>query len=155
MWSSLKVLIIRKLGGYPDIESLLEPLDLKTRYEILTRAVRRHFNTISDEDILRVHESGAWFFEDKPLAEAEKSLLIAEAKQFLSTKLWQVLCADVKWQANRKMYLLAQNEVQIAAGKLWVYTLDCFKTRLESVRKGTAIFNTGHRQANKPDAIKS
>ena len=156
MWSSLKEWIIRRLGGYPDLESLFEPVDLKTRYEILTRAVRRHFNTISSEDILRVHESGAWLFQGKPLSEGEKSLLIAEAKQLLNTQLWQILCADVKWQANRKMFLLAQNKVQIAAGKLWLYILDCFATRLNSLSKGSALFNikaTG--QANKPDAIKS
>ncbi len=138
----MKNWVIRKLGGYYDQESFLASLDPSTRDEILTQAVKKLFNTLDADDILREGENGQWFLEDKPLATAQQQLLAAEATQFLSTKLWPVLCADVKYQANKQMYLLAEDKVQITAGKLWQFTLDCFKTRLESLSKGRAIFNS-------------
>lgn len=134
--------LIKKLGGFTDIEDYLDTIDsFEQRNKILTRAVKRLYSTISDDDILKEHESGQWLFMGKPINEQEKQLLIAETKQLLNSKLWKVLQVDVKYQANKKMYLLAEDALQITAGKLWLYTLDCFDTRLKSLEKGTGYFN--------------
>ena len=115
-------------------------IDFLDRDVILTEAVSRLFNTIGSKDILR-EENGQWFLEDKPIGDAKKKQLQAEAMQFLSTGLWKVLQTDVKHQANKKMFTESMSEANITAGKLWTYTLDCFRTRLESMNKGSGIFN--------------
>ena len=108
---------------------------------ILTLLVKRLFNTIGSEDILTEDVNGNWTIGGKVINDVNKKLLQAEAKQLLSSKLWSVLQTDVKHQANKKMFEKAENALDITAGKLWVYTLDCFKTRLESLMNESGYFN--------------
>lgn len=150
MWQLIKTTLITVLGGFTDTDSFIRSItDPKQRRYVLTLAVKRLFTTISGEDILKQHETGQWMFQQKPISEQEKKLLIAEATAFINTKLWQVLQADIQYQANRMMFLLSENDDQITAGKLWLYTLDGFKTRLESITEQSAEFNT----FNKPKQI--
>ena len=141
----MKNWLIEKLGGFADIDSAIEAIkekDGKEKYRILSLAVKNLFNTISSEDILKENEYGQWRFQDKLLQDEEKKLLIEETKQFLNTRLWKVLQKDVEYQANKKMFILAENEIQVAAGKLFLYALDAFRTRLASIQKGSGTFNS-------------
>ena len=123
----MKNWLIKFLGGYP-------------ADTILTEAVKELFNTIGVDDILR-QEGNDWFIGKNKLNDGDKQLLIAEANQFLITKLWQVLQNDIRYQANRAMFEKAKSENDIVAGKLWLYTLDTIKTRLESLSKEVGRFN--------------
>ena len=78
---------------------------------------------------------------DYELTEADKNLLIAEAMQLVKTKLWKVLETDIKYQVNRKIYLLATTEIDLITGKIWAYTFDAFRTRLKSLAKQEGTFN--------------
>lgn len=130
--------IIEKLGGYPDIDSAIEAVreaDSEEKYAILTLAVKRLFNTIGPEDIFKIHESGKWMYRGRPLREEEVKLLKSEAMQFQASKLWEMLQLELKYQANRKMYVSSENELDIVAGKLWVYTTDAISSRLKSMLK--------------------
>lgn len=141
----LRLWIIEKLGGYPDIDSAIDAIRDKQaaeKYRILTLAVKKLFNTIDADDILRVADTGEWTYKGRVLSKGERDMLIAEATQFQSMKLWDVLQDDIRYQANRKMFILSRNEVDMIAGKLWYFTLDAIKTRLESMKKGSAIFNS-------------
>src|SRR3990167_6891150 len=111
-----------------------------TKEEKLTKEVKHLFNTIGAEDILR-DENGIWYLEDKPLNEGQKKLLISEANVFTKTLLWKVLQDDVRWQANQAMFLKAKSIEDLVAGKLFLYVLDCFETRLKSMANGKGIFN--------------
>lgn len=145
MFGSLKSWLVYKLGGYIDIDDYLESIanDPKQKHYILTRAVKLLYNTIDSEDILQEDEKGHWRFKGKPMTDAEKNILIAEAATFLGSRLWEVLQADAKYQANRKTFLLAHDDASITAGKLWHYTFDVFRNRLKRMLKG---------QGNTPDA---
>lgn len=138
--------LIEKLGGYPDIASAIEAIkekDYKERYKILTLAVQKLFNTIGADDILQVQEgTGQWIFKGKALTDGEKSLLIAEANQFLGSKLWNILKADIEYQANKKMFRESESTEHLTAGKFWLFTLDAFKTRLKSMQSGSGLFNS-------------
>lgn len=139
----MKKWFIEKLGGFTDIDEAIDSVtDVTEKRRILSRAVKTLYNVVGADDILRVHDSGQWMLAGKPLSEGQKKVLIVEATHFLETDLWKVLQADVKWQANRRMYLLAKDEMDVIAGKLWTYTLDAFKTRLESMREGKGVFNS-------------
>jgi len=125
-----------------DVDEFINNLDKTERNKILTYAVKKLFNTIDADDILRENEFGQWSIEGKPINDTTKNLLIAEAKGLLKSKLWEVLTNDIKYQANKKMFLLAQNEEQLTAGKMFLYALDCINTRLKSMDKETGNFNS-------------
>jgi len=135
----MKNWIIVKLGGYTDLDSFLESQDKLDRRYILTLLVKRLYNTIDSEDILKENDLGQWMMMGKSVTDVDKQLMIAEATQFQKTKLWEVLQKDIKYQANRKMYLLARDEMSITAGKLWIYILDSINTRLSNMSKGKGI----------------
>lgn len=141
---NLRLTLIEILGGYPDAESAIDAVDdMAMRRRLLTLAVRRLFNTIGPDDILKVHDDKrTWLFKGKPLLEVEQNLLIAEAKTFLNSKLWQIFEADICWQANRKTFLLAKDDLDMIAGKSILYTLDIMKTRLKSMESGFPVFNS-------------
>lgn len=124
----MKNKLIKLLGGY-------------TKDEVLTRAVKKLYNTIGSEDILR-EEMGQWTINGKPINDAIKKLLVSEAQIFLKSRLWQVLQTDIKYRANKVMFEKAQTEQDLIAGKLWLYTIDSIKTRLESLVKGSGRFNS-------------
>ena len=111
------------------------------REKVLTQSVSKLYNTIGPEDILR-EEKGQMIVGDKILSQDEKKLLMSEATQFLATRLWKVLQADVKYQANKKMYLESKSLDDMVFGKMWTYTLDAIRTRLESLSKGSGHFNS-------------
>ncbi len=135
--------LIEKLGGFPDVNAALDSIkDSKDKYAILTTAVKRLFNTVGPEDILKENSSGQMMYEGKIMTVGEKVLIMAEAKQLIESRLWKILQDDIKYQANRKMFILAENEMQLAAGKFWLYTLDAIKTRLSSLTKGSGHYNT-------------
>lgn len=143
MIRSLKVRIIRWLGGYVTVDEAISSIwDKDEKNKILTQAVRRLFNTIGAEDILRANITGEWMHKGKILPDSQKNLLMAEAKNFTESLLWSILQDDVKYQANRKMYLTGKTEMDLVAGKLWTFTLDAMKTRLQSMNKGSGMFNS-------------
>ena len=138
----IKQFFVKLLGGFTEIEDYLEKIpETKERHKVLTLAVKHLFNTIDSDDILRV-KGKTWLCGDRTLSEAEKALLISEAAILLNSKLWEVLKLDIKYQANRAMYVEGDKLEDLVAGKLWLYTFDSLKTRLESLAKGSALFNT-------------
>lgn len=138
----LRLRFIEWLGGYPNAEEAIEAVEsLEEKHRLLTLAVKRHFNTIGPEEILRVHPDGHWLFMGKSLSEAEKGILIAQATQLRESKLWAILRADVNWQANRKALLKAVTDLDIIAWKLWYHILYCVDTRLKSMEKGRGMVN--------------
>lgn len=137
-----KAWIIRRLGGYVDINDLVDQeADQETRREILTRAVRKHFNTISADDILKETTEG-WRFEGEPLPDHQQKLLISESEQIINSLAWKVITADVKYLANKKMFLTAANLQDVDNGKFWLYILDMLRTRLQSLSKGRGVYNS-------------
>lgn len=135
--------LIEKLGGYPDVDSALESItDAGEKTRILTLAVKRLFNTIGPEDILKLNKAGEWMFQGKVLSQGRKDLLIAEAKSLLGMSLWKVLQDDIKYQANKRMFIKAKDEAEMTFGKMWLYTLDALATRLASLEKSSAVYNS-------------
>lgn len=135
----LRLWLIKKLKGFSSVEEAIDSIeDAKMRNYILTRAVKRLFNTIDADDILKAGAGGQWLIEGNLMPQGKKDLLIAEAKNFLSSDLWKALRLDIKYQANRRMYMLSKTENDLIAGKLWLFTLDAIRNRLERMEKGSA-----------------
>lgn len=142
MW--LRKLIFDWLGGYATIEDAIEAIrkkELKERRDILTMAVKKIFNTIGPDDILKPMPGGQWMFEGRPLTKAQVDLIMLEATQLDTMLLWKILKKDILYNANKKMYLLAENDMQVVTAKFWLYTFDVMNTRLKSIAKGSPVFN--------------
>ncbi len=135
--------LIRTLGGYPDIHSAIDDIKTKDdRHKILSLAVKKLFNTIGPDDILKETQTGEWKYAGKMLTQGQKDLIVAQATQFMESFLWKVLQDDVSYQANRKMFSTSVTDEQLVNGKFWVYTLDTFRTRLGSLKKQRGSFST-------------
>ncbi len=137
--------LIKRLGGYASIQDAIDAIQekgLEERKVILTLAVRRLYNTIGPDDILKETPEGQWILEGKAMSDGMKKLLIAEASQFETTTLWKVLQKDIQYQSNRRMFLIGKSEIDIIVGKVWLYSFDAIKTRLRSLAKGKGTFNT-------------
>ena len=136
--------LITKLGGYPDIHTAIKAIKAKDspeKYDILALAVRRLYNTIGPDDILSQNKDGEWKSEGKILTDGQKKVLISEAQTIINTFAWKILQADVKYKANKMMYMTAVSASDIASGKLWTLTLDTINTRLKSLAAGSGHFN--------------
>ena len=136
--------LIKKLGGYPDIDAAIGAIkakDGREKYDILNLAVRKLFNTLCPDDILSENSSGQWMYEGKILTPAQVKILQQEVNEIINKFTWKVLVADVKYKANKMMYRTAITESQLASGKLWLYTIDTINTRLKSITEGTGHFN--------------
>lgn len=141
MWTKIKTYIIETCGGFVTVQDALNSIeDEKDKAALLTLTVKRLYNTINADDILQEKE-GVWFVKGKAITDGEKKQLIDEARMLQNMRLWSVLCDDVKYQANRRMFLEAENDLQLTAGKLWTFTLDAFETRIRSLVKGSGFFN--------------
>lgn len=141
MWW-LKHKIIEFLGGYVSAEDAINAIEkYEERRLVLTYAVKRLFNTIGPDDILKENEYGQWSVGGKVISDDRKKQLIKEANDLQQTYLWDIIQLDLQWQPNRKMYILATSDLEITAGKLWQYTVDCINTRLKSMVNGSGSFN--------------
>lgn len=146
MWQIIKTKIIKALGGFYSLDDALNTIqekELEDRKKILTLAVRRLYNTIGPDDILKEDSLGQWSLEGKVMSDGTKKLLIAEANQLETMTLWKVLQKDVQYQSNRRMFLIGKTETDIIVGKVWLYSFDAIKTRLRSIAKGKGSFNSG------------
>lgn len=143
--------LIEKLGGYADLEVALRAvpkedvvayaiditreMPLPGRQEWLTLAVRRLFNTIGPDDIFKIQKDGTWTWKGKAMREDMVDKLKAEAGVWEQSFLWMVLQAELKYQANRRMFTTSVGDMDLTAGKLLVYYIDVVKTKVEEIVK--------------------
>ena len=120
---------------------VLKLLSRLFKKELLQLAVQDLFNTIGKDDILQ-EKSGEWYLAGKPLIKGRKEIIIAEAHTWINSKLWEVLRRDIQYQANKLMFEKSKTELDLISGKLWLYTLDVIKTRIESLAQEKGNFIT-------------
>lgn len=130
--------IIRALGGYASLDEAIGAMRLEKNSEqrrtLLTMAVRRLFNTVGPEDILKTDKtSGQWTYAGKPVSKEEQAVLQEQARGMLDSRLWKVLQTDLKYQANKRMYTESVDVSDIVAGKLLAFYIDIIHTRLKKL----------------------
>lgn len=127
--------LIRALGGYSSLDEAIEAIRSKDgaeRRRLLTLAVRRLYNTIGPDDILKIDTaSGLWMYEGKQIGKEEMYVLKEQAKGLLESRLWKILQADLKYQANKRMFVESVDVIDITAGKLLTFYIDIIHTRLK------------------------
>lgn len=116
------------------IKKLLRLLDDKEKHEILTEAVTELYNTISDNDIFK-QVGDKWTYLGKEMNDGQKRQLIIEAKQLKLMRVWNLLQREIKYLSNKKMFEKSLTEHDLIAGKLWLFTLDCFESKINQIIK--------------------
>lgn len=136
--SRFRRLLIQWLGGFADFNEALTHLkqsdDIASKNALITEAVKKLFNTIGPDDILRANERGEWIFMGKPLTPADVLSLKEEAKLMRGMKLWRVLKMDIRYQLNKKMFEESRITEDLLWGKLITYHDDIIRTRLQNLK---------------------
>ena len=115
------------------IERIKNIEDTQKKYEILTLAVKKLFNTVNSDDILRQTSTGEWFCEGKSLTQLEVNSLKREAVSILNTRFFTVLDKEVKYHTNRRMRE-ATTILELEGAKCLEFVWDILKTRLKAMK---------------------
>ena len=102
------------------------------RERILTIKVSHLYNTVGEDDILK-RIGTSWTVAGKPITAQRYQQLANEADVFLNSQLWEYLKKDIQYRANEKMFIKSKSEMDLVAGKLWLYTLDTIETKLKNL----------------------
>lgn len=132
----MKKWVIHKLGGFVSVDDFIgkvNKLSYQEKHKILTRAVKKSFNTVCSDDILKVADNGKWLYEGRELTEIEVQHLKETAENFKNSRLYKVLDKELKYQSNRRMFIDSQNVNDLVAGKLLLFLWDVVKTRLKRI----------------------
>lgn len=119
---------------------LLSNIDYLDKHLVLTEAVKDLFNTISADDIL-TEKGSTWLFKGKEIPGPVVQVLTDQASAFKQSKLWEILKTDIQYQSNKKTFLTSQTEVDLIAGKLYLYVLDSIESRLSGMSSRKAKLN--------------
>jgi hypothetical protein len=92
------------------------------------------FNTITEEDILRV-EGGVWYYKNKPLTPGQVEALRNQATVFYKSDLWKILKDELQWRAQSKGMEKATSVEDIIGSKMLQYLVDVIDTRLKAMVK--------------------
>ena len=130
----LKEFIIKKLGGFPTLDDAINHIkninDENRKRAILSEAVKKLYNAICAEDILKQMPDGKWLFQGKPLTDGEIVSLKEQATELRGMRLWQVIKMDIRYQLGKKMFEEAKVQDDILWGQLILYLDDIIRTRL-------------------------
>ena len=93
------------------------------------------FNTIDEDDILRVNEQGRMTFKRKVLTEEQEEIIKADAVRFKESQIWYFLRQEVKFQASQRLILKSVTPQDIVASKVLVYLLKVMTDKVNSLAK--------------------
>lgn len=137
MLESLRRALILWLGGFADIDSAIrhikETQDADRKALILAEAVKRLYNAIGPEDILRQVEGGQWTYKGKPITGTELTHLKREAATLREMSIWKVIRTDIRYQLGKKMFEEARVKDDLVWGQLLVFLDDIIRARLKSM----------------------
>ncbi len=105
--------------------------DLKR--EILTESVKKLYNAISADDILRQQQDGTWLFQGKPLTGVEVTQLREEATMLRGMKFWYVIKQDIRYQLGKKMFEEARVKEDLVWGQLLLFLDDIIRNRIKKM----------------------
>jgi hypothetical protein len=97
------------------------------------------FNTISEDDILRIERSGSptksdvWHYKGDALQQAQVDLLKKQASSFINSELWKILSTELRYQALQKGLVKSQTAEDMIASKVLLYLTDVIDSKLKSM----------------------
>jgi len=96
--------------------------------------VKRLFNAIEVDDVLRIKGDDI-YCKGRKIPDDRKSEVLSDANRLVKSKLWQYLCSDARYQANKKMYYQSQKFEDVMFGKAALWTIYVLEERLRDFVK--------------------
>lgn len=90
------------------------------------------FNTVTSEDILRIKAPNVWEHRGSELTEGQVNALRHEAESFKDSGLWQILRAELLWQAKLG-YSKSKGEADLVAVKVLEHLVRTIDEKLEKM----------------------
>lgn len=97
------------------------------------------FNTISEDDLLRIERSGnptkpdVWHYKNNPLPQGSVDLLKKQSEHFVNSELWKILRDELRWHAHQKGLVKSSTAEDIIASKIMLYVIDVIDSKLKSM----------------------
>lgn len=95
--------------------------------------VKDLFNTISDDNILKIVSEKEVYYRKKLLNAEQLGTIKQEAKDFSGSLIWKLIKNEAKYSANLRMYEKGISDEDILAGKLVLYTIEIFDRKLNDI----------------------
>lgn len=101
--------------------------------------VKDVFNTITEDDILRIErtetplQKDKWFYKGQQLPPANVELLQTQAQSLKESELWKLLKHELLWHAQEKGLYKSQTPEDQIASKLLIYFTDIIDSKLNSM----------------------
>lgn len=95
--------------------------------------IKEVFNTITEEDILKIKATNVWEHKGKKLSEGQIQALKQQAKNLLESPLWLILKAELLWLAHDRGYVKSKTESDQIAGKMLEYLTDVLESKLKNM----------------------
>lgn len=122
---------LAELGGW----LLNRYADHIQKQRILTECVKKHFNTVSAEDILHENADGTISFKGEKLDGSIKKELGVQARVLEDMFVWKVIREDVLYTVNRRMYDGAAEIQDMISAKVAVWLFkEVIERRLKKLK---------------------
>lgn len=92
------------------------------------------FNTIEEKDILRI-EGKDIIYHDNILTDAEKKSIISQADTIKKLEIWNLLCDEMKYLSNKKMYYDSKTNEDMLFAKAILWTIDVLEKKVTNLSK--------------------
>lgn len=104
------------------------------RAKLVNLLVRKLFNTITADDILKL-ENQNMFLKGKRLTTEQITELKENAERFADSVVWKLLSDDIKYHANYLMYEKSKDYQDMMFGKAILYVVDIINKRLKWISR--------------------
>lgn len=95
--------------------------------------VHHLFNAIDEDDILRTLPRGGIMCEGRVLKTEEIERVRHDANEWADSFLWKMLVKELKFQANRRMFVKSQTPDDMLAGKMLLFLTEVVDKRLQEL----------------------
>ena len=94
--------------------------------------VKDVFHTFSKDDILKISDKG-WEYRGKLLTDETIGKLKEQAKVFSESKLWEILKAEVEWNAIRTLLEKGSSDTDIRIAQISGFQLQEMDRKMKSI----------------------
>lgn len=90
------------------------------------------FNSISEKDCLTTIK-GKLAYRGKVLDQKQRDIIISQAREIKNMDLFQLLCNEMKYLSNKKMYYESQTPEDILFGKAALWVIDILEKKIDKL----------------------
>lgn len=104
------------------------------RTRILNFILKHLFNTITEEDILKVF-NGKMYTNNTELSKQDSRSVVTGAATIKSLLTWELLIKEMKHLSNERIYKHSTNEHDLIFGKAMLYTISILESKIDKLSK--------------------